>query len=435
MCGVSHAQDLTPAAAVTGGADVEPSGGGLVTVVAMAVMTMATYGYTMVAARLVGPTQYGEFSAIVNVLFVMSVVALGLQTATARLVSLRPDRVAQIERTALALSRRVSAVLCGVLLLLTPVLQQALRLSSWQLALLVALSVYPLTLVGGQIGVLQGERRWRDLAWVYTATGVPRLVVGTALLVWQPTTTMAVAGLFVGLWAPVLLGWLVLRGGRSHAPAAEEPDGAAHDGVAPSFSMWRESMLNVQALLAFLALSSIDVVVARHALGAHDSGLYAAGLILTRAVFVIPQVLVVVAFPDFAHPRARARALRRALVLVAGLGGVLTLATAALPELALFFAGGSEFGEILDQLWLFVVLGTVLSMVQLLVYAGLAQRDNVVLLVWAALCVLVGLGLTAYDVPGLLQIALAVDLALLVVLGGTVWWRAHLTAVPEPARS
>ena len=49
------------------------------------------------------------------------------------------------------------------------------------------------------------------------------------------------------------------------------------------------------------------------------------------------------------------------------------------------FVGGDEYAEIESQLWLFAVLGTVLAMLQLLVYSVLArQGQRSVYLVWAA---------------------------------------------------
>ena len=61
-----------------------------------------------------------------------------------------------------------------------------------------------------------------------------------------------------------------------------------------------------QALLAFFALSNADIVVARNVLDGHDAGLYAGGLILTKAVLFLPQFVVVVAFPSMATRRASA---------------------------------------------------------------------------------------------------------------------------------
>ncbi len=50
------------------------------------------------------------------------------------------------------------------------------------------------------------------------------------------------------------------------------------------------------------------------------------------------------------------------------------------------FVGGADFGEVEHLLWLFAILGTVLAMLQLQVYAVLARQGRrAVLLVWGAL--------------------------------------------------
>ena len=62
-------------------------------------------------------------------------------------------------------------------------------------------------------------------------------------------------------------------------------------------------------LLAFFALSNVDIVIARNVLDEHDAGLYAGGLILTKAVLFLPQFVVVIAFPSMATQAERRRAL------------------------------------------------------------------------------------------------------------------------------
>jgi hypothetical protein len=70
-----------------------------------------------------------------------------------------------------------------------------------------------------------------------------------------------------------------------------------------------------------------------------------------------------------------------------------------------------------DELWLFAVLGTVLSMLQLLVYAVLARSGRrPVLLVWLAFGTLIVAGLQAATVTGLLTTVLTVDTLLLLAL-------------------
>lgn len=390
----------------------------------MMVMNVATYGFTIAAAHILGPQSYGALIAALNVLLIISVVSLGLQATAARLLASTPGQVRDIEASILRVAIRTSLLLGGVLLVLTPLLNRVLRLDSLPTAALIAVSAVPLTLMGGQAGILQGERRWAALGVVYLAAGVPRLVVGGALMLWQPSVFWGLAGVTLGFFAPVVAGWWALRRPRPEPP---EPSGDEH-GLA-AIDVLREIVHNSQTLFAYFALSSIDVIVARNVLSAHDSGLYAAGLILAKAMLFLPQFVIVVAFPSLATPDERRRALGRSLGLVLVLGTAGTTAVWLLSDWAMVFVGGSEFAEIEGRLWLFALLGTVLSMIQLLVYAVLARRGRrTAWFVWLALVVLVGLGLAQSSLLGLVTTVLLVDVALLAVL-------LFVTAVRRPAIS
>ena len=376
--------------------------------IAMAVMNVATYIYTVIAARLLGPQSYGALASLMAVLLVIGVIALGVQTTAARRISAEPHHVAQIEREILSLTYRAAAVVGVALLVLTPVIDRLLRLDSLATASLVALAAVPLTVTGGQLGVLQGERRWWPVSMMYLASGVPRLVVGTALIVWRPTEFAAMLGVLIGTVVPVLLGAYALR--RQRAPGAT----SEHHATRP---IVREILANSQALLAFLALMNCDVIVARNVLDGHDAGLYAGGLILTKALLFLPQFVVVVAFPSMSTAHERRRALMRGLTLILGLGVARIVACAVLPQLALVFVGGEKYAEIADQLWLFAVLGTVLSLIQLLIYAVLArQGTRSVYLVWGALAGLLVLGSQTTTWEQLLLVVVAVDSVLFAAL-------------------
>jgi O-antigen/teichoic acid export membrane protein len=377
--------------------------------VAMGVMSVATYGFTMIAARLLGPGAYGAVAALMATLLVIGVLQLGLQATAARRISAEPEHVAQIERVIMRVTIRAALALGLLMLVLTPVVNWILRLDSLPTAALVAVTAVPMTIMGGQAGILQGERRWWPLGVLYVASGVPRLVIGTALILWKPTEFSAMFGVMLGAWLPVLVGWYALRRGDRDP----REDTASHR-VRP---ILRETIHNSQALLAFFALSNTDVIVARNVLADHDAGLYAAGLIVTKAVLFLPQFVVVVAFPAMATARERRKALTRSLVVVAGLGAGCTLGSALLSDLAIKFAGGAEYADVQGRLWMFAILGTALSMLQLLVYSVLArQGQRSVYLVWATLGALVVGGLLADSVNELLTIVMLVDGLLLVTL-------------------
>ena len=377
--------------------------------VAMGVMSVATYSFTMIAARLLGPGAYGAVAALMATLLVIGVLQLGLQATAARRISAEPEHVAQIERVIMRVTTRAALALGLLMLVLTPVVNWILRLDSLPTAVLVAVTAVPMTIMGGQAGILQGERRWWPLAVLYVASGVPRLVIGTALILWKPTEFSAMFGVMLGAWLPVVVGWYALRRGDRD----QREDTASHR-VRP---ILRETIHNSQALLAFFALSNADVIVARNVLADHDAGLYAAGLIVTKAVLFLPQFVVVVAFPAMATAGERRKALTRSLVVVAGLGAACTLGSALLSDLAIKFAGGAEYADVQGRLWMFAILGTALSMLQLLVYSVLArQGQRSVYLVWATLAALVVGGLLADSVNELLTIVMLVDGLLLVTL-------------------
>ncbi len=382
--------------------------------VSISIANLATYGFTVLAARILGPHEYGAVAALMAALLVTSVLPLGLQATGARRISAEPEHRAEIEHEVLRVGWLSATVLCVVLLALSPLLEHVLRLDGVLPVALVALTTVPLTLMGAQSGVLQGERRWRPLSAIYLALGIPRLVIGVAFILWRPTQTMAMVGITIAALAPAVVGWLALRNRqRASGPRPAPGPERRH----PTREILRETAHNSQALLAFFALSNTDVVVARHSLDNHLAGIYAAGLILTKAMMFLPQFVVVVAFPDMATVENRRPALLKSIALVAGLGVVGIAGAYLFQGLALVFVGGSAYSQIADQLWLFAVLGTVLSMLQLLVYAVLARGGwRPVLLVWLTFIAVVVLGLRTSSVTGLLSVVLTCDTLLLVAL-------------------
>lgn len=404
-------QPTTPAdeaaASSTGGK--APRGSSIA--VAIGIMNIATYGYQIVAARALGPQQYGAFAAIMNLLVVVSVAQLALQATAARRVASTPGDVHEIEHGVRRVTLRAALLLGGVLVLAAPLVNAALKLESLSTAALVGLTAVPLTIMGGQAGILQGERRWHALSILYLAAGVPRLALGTALILWQPEEFWAILGVLLGAIAPTIVGWWALR---NRAETPHERSDSDH-GVR---ALVRESAVNSQALLAFFAVSNVDIIIARNVLDAHDSGLYAGGLILTKAMLFLPQFVVVVAFPDMADNAARQRALKLSLGVVAVLGVLGVAASSLLASIALIFVGGNDYVEVEGRLWLFALLGTLLSMIQLLVYALLAQeRSRLVLTPWIALVTLGVLSASVVSsLGGLLAVVIAVDAVLFCIL-------------------
>ncbi len=393
--------------------------------VAMGVMNVSTYGFTILAARLLGPRDYGAFAALMGVLLVITVASLALQATAARRIASAPGNVRQIEGVILRVGLEASLGMGALCLVLSPLINQVVRLDSLPTAALIALAAAPLTLMGAQAGILQGERRWIPLAMMYVGVGVPRLLIGTAMVLWRPTEFAALLGVVVAAYVPVLVGWIALRQPR-------EP--GEHSADHSNRALWVETFHNSNTLLAFFALSSVDILVARNVLDAHQAGLYAAGLIMVKAVLFLPQFVVVLAFPSMSDAAAARSTLVKSLLVVILLGGLTSLGAWLLSGLAVIFVGGDEYAAIQGDLWVFAYLGTALSMVQLLVYSVLArQARRAVLLVYGALLAVVVAGQLADSVNGLLLLVLLVDMALLLCLLAVSLLHGHRAAAAASA--
>lgn len=381
--------------------------------VCIMVTNVATYGFQIIAARILGPGQYGGVASMMSLLLVVGVVQLGMQATASRRVTHTPGQERTIERTVLRATYRAAIVVGVVMLAASPLVWRGLRLDSIYPALLVAVCAVPLTIMGGQAGVLQGERRWLELAMVYLALGIPRVLVATAAMWVRPTEGAAMAGVALAQFAPAVVGWWVLR---RRTPSVEEPE--------PIKPVVVEMLHGSFALLGFFALSNVDILIARNVLSDHVSGLYAGGLILTKAVLFLPQFVVIIAFPSMSAEASRRSALLKSLALVAGLGVCAIAGSWLLSWLAMIFIGGPDYAEIQGLLWVFAILGTLLSVLQLLVYSVLARRSRLsAYLLWIAVAAVIGVGAVQTTAEGLVWAVLSIDATLVAVLLAATFWR------------
>ncbi|KQO37497.1 hypothetical protein ASF37_13875 [Aeromicrobium sp. Leaf289] len=368
-------------------------------------MNVAIYGFTVAAARNLVPAELGALVALLGILLMGNVVSLGIQAVTARRIAVAPDDRADVVGVVVRVTAAAALAVGAVVALLSVVLVPLLRLDSPWPIVLAGLTLVPLTVMGAQAGVAQGSERWGSLTAIYLANGLGRLVLGTAALLVEPSATSAMVGIALGAWVPVLVGAPLLRGHVLH------PRGISRRPLV------REAVLGSHALLAYFVLSSLDALVARNRFEAGEAGLYAAGLILSKAALFAPQFVSVVLFPDLARDETR-RARTQAVLAVAGLGAVAVAATALLPRLALVLVGGEQYEEIAGRLWLFALAGSCLAVVHLLVFDALARHAHgVVVLVWAGAAVVVGVayGLDVH-LTGLVTTVASVSAVLAVIV-------------------
>jgi O-antigen/teichoic acid export membrane protein len=351
----------------------EPAGGRRALLTASAAVTAATvvinllaYAVIAVATRMLAPQGYGALAALLGLAMVGAVPASTMQVVLARRVA-----VGAVDGLAGAAVRTAFAVLL-LAVAAAPLLHSALSLDLASLLALAA-ALPAMALSGAIAGVAQGRRRFGLLAALIALAGVGRnggTITGLAL---TGTPAGAMAGMAVGSLLTFLASVPAVRGpSRGGSPSPEPRPG-------------REVARATVTMLALAVLLTLDVLLAKRYLPETEAGWYGAGAVVTKATLWLPYAVTMIALPRLAVAAERARILRVAVAVLAGLGVVEVLGVLILgPVLFPLFTGGN-YDAVTGSLWLFAVEGAILAVAQLVALSRIAATDRLIgPLLWAA---------------------------------------------------
>lgn len=398
--------------------------GSFVVAAALGVAQVFAYVVSVVAARTIGPAQFGTLAAMLALLLIGNVVALGLQAVSARhLVTTESSTRGDIGTYLIRVGALSGMVVFLATAAIAPLLYWLLNLDGWLPLLWVALTLIPLTWVGTQLGIAQGREDYWRLAGVYASVGIGRGIGGVIGAVTGESASSTLLGICIGTWIGALSGRFIVR--RLLTPARMR---IPH--------MLSETLHATHALLALFLLTNIDVVIARAILSPDQAGIYGVGSIIAKVAFWLPQFVTVIAFPHLADKR-RARALAVTLASVTGLGAIVILATWLLPALVVGFVGGPSYNELIPIAWMFAAIGAAFALAQALLMARIAIDDRwAVTALWAAIALLMFLAVVVMPrtVTGLASSALIAG-GSLVAVGVVGAWRYPLHQAPTPSSS
>lgn len=368
----------TPTQAPTEPAHSLVKGAGLVGI-GMAVMNVAAYGFTLVAVHALAPALFGALTALLGLVLIGNVASLGLQATGARRIATHTGPGQAVLADSLLKAGRVGGIWLTVLALLaTPVIILLLHIDSIVAVALLAPALGLMTVLGAQLGVLQGGEHWRELAIVYAMVGVGRVGLGGLGLLIEPSLVGAMGGIAAGTALPVLAAAFVLRGSTGAQPGEVR-------------QIFHETLRGTHALAAFFVIANADVLLARALMEPDDSGRYAAGVIVAKACLFLPQFVSVVVFPALAADPDDSRRLRNAVKVVAGIGLIAIAGTLLLPDLVVAVVGGEEYAAVGPIAWLFAISGTAYAVLHLVVLAAIARQERYVAMVqWIGLAILTG---------------------------------------------
>lgn len=348
---------------------------GLVLVgVATMVGNGAAFLLSMVAARVLGPSDFGAFGALIGILLILATVGISTQALAARRVATAGTNRSDVEGQLIRLATIVGAfiVVLGVL-------------AAWPLgyifsipSLAVAAGIASLGFVifgSAALGIAQGREEHKRFSVSFIALNGSRAIVGIIGVIALGTVVGAALGVLVGCAIGALIAyWQVCpRTWSSHI----------RDGMGVELGHI------VHALMVLFTLTNIDVLLARLFLTEIGSSEYAVGVLLAKIAFFLPNAVVIVLFPKMSGQASR-RPVLIATGLTAIVGVVITIAAFLLGPLVVRILGGVEFESMAEFMWLFALEGSAFALVQVLLYSRLAAQDRkAVLAVWGALVSLV----------------------------------------------
>lgn len=340
--------------------------------VCMGLSNVLGYAFVLLVSRSLGPADFGAFSAVNNTAIFLSLPASAFQVVVAA-----HQARGHAHRSGIGLSLVVGGTLALLTVALAPFVAHAFHLGSPAAMVLVALMMPAYTLTGAAQGLLLGHRRFAALAAVYVAISSARVLSAIA----AAATGAGVVGVFgwlvLAAWAPALMSlWLA----RRHVQRWRRLE----------MGLVRELLTSNGTLAVLLAMTSTDVLLARHLLTAHDAGAYAFAGLFGKVVFWGTQFVALTLVPVASRGSGR-RPVFAALGLVLGLGAVGILVVGVVPEQLVRVLGGTEYLDAAGLLPAFTALGTLWALCQVLLFAEMA-RGHRGLTVVALVGTLVGAG-------------------------------------------
>lgn len=383
---------------------------------ATVIANAANYLYSLIMGRQLGPDLFGEFTALLGILMILSIATQSVQTVVARYVTalLREDGPA----ATLGFCRRVLGrlTLVGVagFAIWVPL--------SWPLSSLLKIdSPWPVMAAGSALilgfslpvlwGLYQGEQRFRALGSSMVIVSVGRVLVGVPLVALGASVAGAIGALTVSTVAAFAVAYPSLRGSRR----SDERVGP------PARVLFTYGLSTTGGLAAWTLLTNLDVVFVKALANSTEAGYYGAAATIGKIPLFLPIALGLVIFPKAAARHVAGQDSR----LLMRRAGQFVLATSALivalaavegrTTLRLMFGASYMPGDRLVVPVVIAMCCFALANVMLFYYLSVSRMLFPLLLAGAVIVQVVGLSLFASDPLMAAYIQLGVGATLMIV--------------------
>ena len=262
--------------------------------------------------------------------------------------------------------------------LLSNFIAQLLNLPNWTIQLSAAL-IFLSTLRPIAAGVLQGQENFIAFGATRLALSLGRIILVFFLIQTGLDLSGAVIALPFGWLISILCAFLFLERSLWRKSRADLQGGFLNEG-------WKLSVYALLAYVAYMSLTSLDLVWVNQNLNGELAGAYASLVLLRRVVALLPGVAVTVMFPRITRTLAEGRLPDRLLIKTAA---IILLASSAMSFLyfifddqliSIIFGPGYQAASPLLGWMGIAMIGVSLSSVWLNYYLAEKPRNFVILL-------------------------------------------------------
>lgn len=369
--------------------------------IAMGMANALGYLVVMLLSRPLGPGEFGGYTALSTYGVLLAIPAGVFQVVVARRLSGDdPEEPTSAIRPALLTGLTAFVVTAA----LSPALAHWFHLPSFWAAVLLGAMLVPMMVTGCFQGILLGRGRLRALALLYLANAVTRVVAAAACAVLDADVTGVFAAMLMAGVAAALYGAWLCRADLAGLPRTAR--------------LARELIRSNSTLAAYVALTNVDMLLARHFLTPHESGGYALASTFARAMCWGTQFVALIIVPRMQGSRPTRTLLRASAVV--GLIGLVGFGIVAIsPRTWITVAGGADYGEFGGLALLCVVLGVGWALAQVWLFSEMGSDAGTLgALTWAVIVgEVVAISAVWHDSPKQIVLVCLVG-ALVVALSG-----------------
>ena len=394
--------------------------GSIIMLFGMAIVSASNFGYNVAMARMLGPANFGDVSAIATLLMLFSALTLSFQLVCTKFVAQNPSPTVRTKAFQGFMQRAwLVGIIVGALLAVTSFpLAHLLKLPTPALVVILSVGICFSIPMGVKRGGLQGLTQFGKLSRNFITESLTKLTLALVLV----SLGYGVYGAVGAISASVIAAFLAARVHFGESSA---------DDTAFCAVRFRSSLAEGRQAIVFfigqVVINNIDILLVKCFFSAEDAGLYAAVALFGRLLYFACWSIISAMFPVSAaapqdqHPL---KVLKTPMLLVLGLSTSFIIAVKFLPQFVITLILGSRFANASSLLPLYALATAIYAVSVVLIAYEMSRRianTGWLQLVISGLTVL-GIAVFHHDLKQVIEVQI-VTMTLLLALVSTPFLR------------